>query len=142
MLDCEKLQPFDVLRFPYEFEGDPERTPKRFVVARNVVEAEILRCFKPTSQTEYYDDEPLRLKGVVEFLPGEIECFTDRTLIPPDTYDIPYAYIRTCHRNGELQYLNRLTDDFRERMKAAAMGKSEWRTKQKDYFFKWFVDIS
>lgn len=139
MLDCEKLQPFDVLRFPYEFGGDPERVPKRFVIARNVIEAEILRCFKPTSQTEYYDAEPLRLKGVVEFLPGQTECFTDRTLIPPDTYDIAYAHIRASHRNGQFQYLGRLTDDFRERIKAAATGRPEWRKKQRDYFFNWFV---
>lgn len=139
MLDCEKLQRFDVLKFPYEFEGDPDRVPKIFVVARNVAEVEILRCFKPTSQTEYYDAEPLRLKGVVEFLPGQINCFTGRTLIPPDTYDIGYAYIRACHRNGEFQYLDRLMDDFRERMNAAVVGRPDWRKKQKEYFFRWFI---
>ena len=139
MLDCEKLQPFDVLRFPYEFVGDPDRVPKRFVVARNVVEFEILRCFKPTSKTEYYDAEPLRLKGVVEFLPGQVDCFADRTLIPPDTYDISYAYIRACHKNGEFQYLDRLADGFRERMNAAATGKPEWRKKNRDHFFGWFI---
>jgi hypothetical protein len=139
MLDCENLRPFDVLRFPYEFEGDPDRLPKRFVVAQNVIEAAILICFKPTSHTQYYDAEPLRLKGVVEFLPGEVTCFSERTLISPDTYNIPYAHIRACHGRDEFKRVGCLPEDFREKMNAAARGKPEWRKKDRDYFFRWFT---
>jgi hypothetical protein len=127
-----------VLRFPYEFEGDPDRVPKLFVIARNVTEAQVLRCFKPTSETKYYDSEPLRLKGVVEYSEGEA-CFTKRTLIPTDTYDIPYAYIRACHRKGEFEYVACLPEDFREKMAAAATANPSWRKKNRDYFFGWFT---
>ena len=138
MLDCEKFQPFDVLRFPYEFKGDPDRIPKLFVVARNIAEVQILRCFKPTSRTRYYDEEPLRLKGVVEYAAWEVACFSERTLIPTDTYDIPYAYIRACHRKGEFEYVACLPEGFREKMNAAAAANPEWRKKNRDYFFAWF----
>jgi hypothetical protein len=138
MLDCDKLRPFDVIRFPTEFEGDPDRIPKIFIVANNLVEHEMLQLFKPTSQTKYYDVEPSRLKGVVEYLPGEIDCFPVRTLIDPQSYNFHYAYIRACHRKGEFQYLGRLPDDFREKMNAAVINKPEWRKKNREWFFLWF----
>jgi len=138
MLDCDSFQPFDVLRFPYQFEGDPDRVSKLFIVALNVPQVEVVRCFKPTSQTEYYDADPRRLKGVVEFLPRQIDCFPERTLVEPETYDIGYDYIRSCHRQGEFKYLRRLAGDFREKMNAAATNKPDWRKKNRDYFFGWF----
>ena len=138
MSDCDKLQPFDVIRFPTDFEGNLDRVPKIFVVAQNVLKVEVLMLFKPTSKTAFYDQEAIRLKGVVEYLAGEIDCFPHRTLIDPQHLTVPYSYIRACHRKGEFEYIGRLPEDFREKMKVAAKYKPEWRKKDRDYFYNWF----
>lgn len=139
MLDCESFSPFDVLFFPHEFPGDPDRMPKLFVVARNIPELAVVRCFKRTSRTEFYDREPDRLKGVVEYRRGQVACLNaERTLISPESYGITYAYIRSCHRNGKFRMVGRLPDTFREQINAAASRKPEWRNAQKQEFARWF----
>jgi hypothetical protein len=139
VLDCEKLAPFDVLWFPYEFPGDPERIPKLFVVAANVPVHRILRCLKPTSRTRSFDLEPVLLKGVVEYRRGDVGCFdADRTIIEPDTYGISYAHILKCEREGQFRVMGRLPPDFRERMAIAVANKPDWRKARKEEYLKWF----
>jgi hypothetical protein len=123
---------------PYEFEGDPNVKTKRFIVALNFVEQKTILCFKPTTQVAYYDSEPDRLKGVVEYRKDET-CFeADRTIVEPKRYPIPYWQIERFDALGQLEILGYMPDDFRDRMKAAVKAKGEWRKSQKDEFFKWF----
>lgn len=137
-LDCRDLVPFDVLRFPIQFLGDPERVPKLFVVAANYAEVEAIRCFKSTSRTQYYDGDPLKLKGVVVYEAGEVPEFANRTIIDPEHYTIPWGYIQACYRDGEFENLGRLPEDFRARIIAAVNAKAEWQRARKAEFFKWF----
>ena len=137
MLNCQSFQPFDVLSFPYEFDGDPERVLKFWIVARNVPEAEVVICFKPTTQTRHYAT-PERMAGVVECKPGEVSIFTQRTLVDPRSFKIPYSHLRSCYLTGKLETVGRLPDDFRDRIKLAAARKVEWRKRDRDYFLTWF----
>jgi hypothetical protein len=135
---CADFQPFQVWQFPYQFDGDPERVWKLWVVARNLEEHNLVLFFKPTSQTQDYDAEPSRLCGVVEYQAGELECFPMRTLIDPARYCVGCAHLGNCHDRGELRRVGVLPDDFRERMNAAAQNKEEWRAMDRNNFFNWF----
>ena len=138
-LDCEGLVPFDVFRVPVQFDGDPDLIRKIFIVARNVIEAEVIRCFKPTSQTVRYED-PLVLKGVVEYKRGEVSFFTaDHTFVDPEPYAFSYRQLRTFHRNGQFEYLDTMPGDFRQKMERAVRDKAEWTRNQKKDFFNWFT---
>lgn len=139
MHDCGDFGPFDVLWFPYEFPGDPDRLPKLFVVAVNVPAHRLLRCFKPTSQTLRFKKEPTLLKGVVEYCKGDLSCFdADRTIIESDTYGITYEHILRCHRDGKFDHKGSLPDDFRDRMVEAVKNRPDWRAIQKREFLAWF----
>ena len=139
MLNCKSFTPFDVLRFPYEFKGDPETKVKLWIVARNVEEREILICFKPTSVTTRYDKELISMKGVVEYKPGDLPPFSVRTIIDPESRTpFPYSYLRSCYANSKFEIVGKLPDDFRDKMLAAVERKPEWRRKNKDEFFRWF----
>jgi hypothetical protein len=138
VLSCEAFQPFDVLQFPYEFDGDPQRILKLWVVALNVPAAETLICFKPTATTSRYDREETLVAGVVEYKPGEVTVFAERTLIDPIDYRIPYSHLRSCYINERLTVVGQLPEDFRDRITIAANKKVEWRKRNRDYFFNWF----
>lgn len=121
------------------FDGDPKRVWKFWVVARNFPELSQVAFFKPTSNPRYYDEEPSRLSGVVEYQSREFEFFQERTFIDPDArFCIPYAYLRACYVTAEIRPVGDLPEDFRERMNKAAQNKEEWREKNRRDFFYWF----
>lgn len=138
MLRCEDLKPFQVWTFPFVFSGDPQLHWKHWIVAGNFPPVERIVFFKPTSQPGYYDREPSRLLGVVEYAENELTDLPARTIISPEPFPIAYQYLRTCDANGDLKYLGSLPADFRERMNQAVINSEEFRKKQRDAFFGWF----
>ena len=54
------------------------------------------------------------------------------------TFDIPYAYLATCHRKGTLEYVGRLPDDTRIRIAEAVRNNISMRKAQKEDFFRWY----
>jgi len=124
---------------PYQFPGDPDRISKLFVVALNVEKVQALRCFKPTSKPQHYEDDPDRLAGVVVYRRGEVECFeSERTFIEPKHYPMSYSELQRYDARGEFSIVGRLPAEFRERMIAAVNAKIEWRNTQKQEFLRWF----
>ena len=117
MLDLESLGPFPVLRFPYQFDGDPVQYQKLWLVA--LVIQGVVACLKPTSKSENYK-EPDRLAGVVHYAAGELSFFTEETFISPERYPISYAHLERCYRNNTLTFEGNMPSDFREKMLRAA----------------------
>ncbi len=138
MLSCEDLKPFEVWNFPFLFDGDPQRQWKHWIVVGNFPAIERVIFFKPTSEPSFYDKEPSRLLGVVEYAEKSLTVLSERTIIPPERFEITYQYLRTCEANGELRYKGTLPADFRERMNQAVTKSEEFRKKQRDAFFGWF----
>lgn len=84
MLNCEAFQPFEVLEFPYEFDGDPERVMKLWIVALNVPIAETLICFKPTTTTRRFDQDAQLLAGVVDYKKKRSRCLQGKNPDRPE----------------------------------------------------------
>ena len=113
--------------------------PSCSLLRLNVVEIRVILCFKPTSKSRQYEDEPDRLKGVVEYRKGEVPCFgRDRTFVDPKSYPIAYREIQSADARGEFAIVGHLPPDFREKMIAAVSAKIEWRKVQKQEFLTWF----
>lgn len=138
MLRCEDLKPFEVWTFPFEFPGDPQRVWKHWIVVGNLPAIGRVVFFKPTSEPGFYDKEPSRLLGVVEYAANALAILPERTIIPPTPFDVSYQYLRSCDANGELKLKGALPADFRERMNQAVAMSVEFRKRQRDDFFGWF----
>ncbi|MBL8174960.1 MAG: hypothetical protein JNK48_09825 [Bryobacterales bacterium] len=109
-------------------------------MAYNVTSLKLVRCFKPTSKTRFYDAEPIRLSGVLQYNAGEIAGLNEpRTIIDPErTYDISYDALRRSEWNGQFHLVGKMPADFATRMIAAVNGKKEWRQRQRRDFLSWF----
>jgi hypothetical protein len=135
---CEDLKPFEVWTFPFAFSGDPQPQWKHWIVAGNFPAVAHVAFFKPTSTPIFYDSEPSRLLGAVEYAVNEVAVFSVRTIIPPECFRISYAYLNSCNASGELKYKGNLPANFRERMNQAVTSSVEFRKKQREDFFGWF----
>ena len=141
MYDWAALRPFQVLRIPYEFDGDPDRVLKLWVVVRNFPEHKIVACFKPTSQTDTFDRERSLLQGVVEYEDSELKFLPKGSLKGPKRYSISYTQLDSCMNSETVQPLGELPNDFREKIRTAANNKTDWRKANREEFFGWF-DVS
>lgn len=66
---------------------------------------------------ERYDADPKKAAGVVIYEVGTTACFESRTAIQPDNqFPISYKDLITHHKNGELEILGVLPEDFRDKL--------------------------
>lgn len=130
MLDCTSFKPFQVLQFPWEFDGDPQSVLKLWIVARNLPDAELILCFKPTSVTTRWDKEAILLDGAVEYQAGELEVFNNRTIIDPVLYNVSYSHLRSCYVSAKVEVVGELPADFRGRIKNAVTNHPGWNNQK------------
>ena len=134
MLNCASFRAFQVLEFPWEFEGDPDARLKLWIVARNLPDLEILLVFKAASTTKRWDNEPLLRKGVVEYKEAELAVFKKfnrRTIVEPVLYNIPYSHLRSCYINSKIETVDEMPTDFQNRIVAAVNNHPEWNSQKK-----------
>lgn len=125
----------------WEFEGDPDPARKLFIVANREVkinERGYVRCFKPTSNAEYYEANEARLRSVVVYQAGELPFFPDVTFIPADTYDVKCGTILSNFHDGTFAHKGEMPSDFPERMMNAVEKRTDWQSKKRKEFLAWF----
>ena len=120
-----------MIGFPWEFDGDPDQAYKLWIVARNLPEAEMLLCFKPTSQTSRWDREPELLVGVIEYNPGDLEFFNRRTIIDPEPYKIAYSRLRSIYVSATVNSVGHMPADFSGRISRAIKDHPSWNNQKK-----------
>ena len=106
------LPPFSVILVPYTFENATVR--KIFVVICH--EVGFAFCIKTTSNLTFYQNSPGLLSGCVPYKKGEIEFFSEDTVVQPDNqFPISHSDLIEAHNQGALEILGTMPADFPQR---------------------------
>lgn len=116
--DPAGLDRFAVIRFPFDFRDGDGLVPKRFVVLGHAHGTCV--CAKTTSNVDRHYSDATIMAGVVFYEAGDVGCFEVPTAVEPgNVFAIPHADLLRYARNNQLEILDVLTDDIKERMETA-----------------------
>lgn len=131
LIDCKSFYPYQVLQFPWAFEGDPGEVLKLWIVAYNDPKSESLICFKPTATLTRYLREPMLMLGAVEYSRGELGFFPERTIVGVDPWPVNYAHLRRCHLHSRVKVLGEMPADFPQKLRSAVNARPDWSNTKK-----------
>ena len=115
IFDPSSLQKYSVIKLPFQLGNESHTLTKRFVVICH--EAEYAICLKATSKVEIYKNSKDLMAGCVYYQAGQLKVFQLNTAVQPDNQvTISHAYLSESHKNGSLDYLGLMPEDFEAKL--------------------------
>lgn len=76
------------------------------------------------------------MEGCIEYAPGELPFFPERTVIGVDPYPVAYHLLRRCHINTKIETVGEMPPDFPARLKKAIENRPDWNRARKNSFLQ------
>jgi hypothetical protein len=90
-------------------------------------------CIKATSNTEFYQNSPDLLAGIVCYEPSQLSFLPERTVIQPENgHMVFYQTITEDINKGVFKVMGTMPDDFHARLEAAITNSVRISPKRRD----------